>query len=41
MAWALAVAWALEESKFFIQGCDKLTVATDHKPLVSLLVQKS
>ena len=38
---ALAVAWALERSKFFTQGCDWLTVATDHKPLVSLLGQKS
>ena len=26
---ALAVAWALEQSKFFTQGCDRLTVATD------------
>ena len=33
---ALAVAWALEQSKFFTQGCDSLTVATDHKPLVKL-----
>ena len=38
---ALAVAWALEQSKFFTQGCDKLTVATDHEPLVSLHGQKS
>ena len=38
---AQAVAWALEQSKFFTQGCDRLTVATDHKPLVSLLGQKS
>ena len=33
---AQAVAWALEQSKFFTQGCDRLTVATDHKPLVSI-----
>ena len=35
------MAWALEQSKFFTQGCDRLTVATDHKPLISLLGQKS
>ena len=34
---AQAVAWALEQTKFFTQGCDKLTVATDHKPLIALL----
>ena len=38
---AQAVAWVLEQSKFFTQGCDRLTVATNHKPLVSLLGQKS
>ena len=38
---AQAVAWALEQRKLFTQGCDRLTVATDHKPLVSLLGQKS
>ena len=37
----LAVAWALEQSKFFMQGCDKLVVATDHKPLVGLLMDRS
>ena len=35
------MAWALEQIKFFTQGCDKLTVATDHTPLVLLLGQKS
>ena len=30
-----------EQSKFFTQGCDQLTVVTDHKPLISLLGQKS
>ena len=38
---AQAVAWALEQTKFFTQGCDNLTVATDHKPLISLLGEKS
>ena len=35
------MAWALEQTKFFTQGCDTLTVATDHKPLISLLGEKS
>ena len=34
---ALAVAWALEQTRFFTQGCDDLLVVTDHKPLVKLL----
>ena len=38
---AQAVAWALEQTKFFTQGCDRLTVATDHKPLTALLGEKS
>ena len=34
---ALAVAWGLEQSKYFTQGCDDLLVVTDHKPLVKVL----
>ena len=34
---ALAVAWGLEQSKYFTQGCDNLLVVTDHKPLVKIL----
>ena len=34
---ALAVAWALEDTKFFSLGCKDLVVATDHKPLVKIL----
>ena len=34
---ALAVAWGLEQTKYFTQGCDSLRVVTDHKPLVKLL----
>ena len=34
---ALAVAWALEQTRFFTQGCDNLVVVTDHKPLVKIL----
>ena len=34
---ALAVAWALEDCRFFTLGCRDLIIATDHKPLVRLL----
>ena len=34
---ALAVAWGLEQSKYFTQGCEHLLVVTDHKPLVKIL----
>ena len=34
---ALAVAWGLEQTRFFTQGCDDLLVVTDHKPLVKIL----
>ena len=34
---ALAVAWGLEQSKYFTVGCDDLLVVTDHKPLVKIL----
>ena len=34
---ALAVAWALEHSRFFTLGCDNLVVVTDHKPLTKIL----
>ena len=33
---ALAVAWGLEQTRFFTQGCDKLLIVTDHKPLVKI-----
>lgn len=33
---ALAVAWGLEQTKYFTQGCDNLVVVTDHKPLVKI-----
>ena len=33
---ALAVAWGLEQTRYFTHGCDDLTVVTDHKPLVKL-----
>ena len=34
---ALAVAWGLEQTKYFTQGCDNLLVVTDHKPLNKIL----
>lgn len=37
---ALAIAWSLEQTKYFTQGCDNLLIITDHKPLVKLLGDK-
>ena len=34
---ALAVAWALEDTRFFTLGCSELNIQTDHRPLVKLL----
>ena len=34
---ALAIAWALEQTRYFTLGCEDLLVVTDHKPLVKLL----
>ena len=33
---ALAVAWALEQTRYFTQICDNLLIVTDHKPLVKI-----
>ena len=33
---ALAIAWSLEQTRYFTQGCDRLVVVTDHKPLLKL-----
>ena len=33
---ALAVAWGLEQTRFFTQGCDDLLIVSDHKPLVKI-----
>ena len=38
---ALAVAWSLEQTKYFTQGCKDLVVVTDHKPLLKILSDKS
>ena len=31
------MAWGLEQTKHFTQGCDDLLVVTDHKALVKIL----
>ena len=33
---ALAVVYALEKAKFFVLGCDDLTIAVDHWPLLGI-----
>ena len=33
---ALAVAWGLEQTRYFTQGCKDLLVVTDHKPLTKI-----
>ena len=38
---ALAIAWSLEHTKYFTQGCDNLMVVTDHKPLVKLFTDRT
>ena len=37
---ALAVAWGLENSRFFTLGCKELHITTDHFPLIGLLDRK-
>ena len=34
---ALAVCWALEQTKFFTMGCNNLLIIVDHKPLIKIL----
>ena len=36
----LAIAWGLEDTRWFAMGCVDLTVATDHKPLLKILGDK-
>ena len=33
---ALAIAWSLNQTKYFTQGCPNLIVKTDHKPLLGV-----
>ena len=30
------MAWGLEQTRYFMQGCDNLVVVTDHKPLTKI-----
>ena len=34
---ALAIAYALHQTRYYVMGCTDLTVATDHKPLLRIL----
>ena len=38
---ALAVAYALNQCKYFVLGCPDLTIVTDHLPLLSILNDRS
>ena len=38
---ALAVAYALDHARYFTLGCEDLTVAVDHKPLLSFFEKRS
>ena len=41
LGYALAVAYGLHQTRFYTLGCPDLTVATDHKPLLGLLNERS
>ena len=38
---ALVVADALDKARYFVLGCDNLTIAVDHKPLLRILGNRS
>ena len=38
---ALAVVWSLKKAKHFVLGCQKLTIATDHNPLLGLFKNRN
>ena len=38
---ALGIVRGLNDTKFYTLGCNKLVVATDHKPLIPLLNEKT
>ena len=38
---ALSLAWGLEQTRFFTQGCDNLIIVTDHQPLVKIFGDRS
>ena len=37
----LAAAWAMKKSKHFLLGCESFLLATDHKPLLGILSDRS
>ena len=37
----LAVAWALEKTRYYTMGCEKLLILVDHKPLLGLLTTQN
>jgi hypothetical protein len=37
----LGVASALHKTRYYTQGCNKLLIGTDHKPLLSVLNDRS
>ena len=37
---ALAVAWGLQNAKYYTEGCPDLTVVTDHKPLLGIFTDR-
>ena len=37
----LAAAWAMEKAKYFLLGCKSFLLATDHKPLLGILSDRS
>ena len=38
---ALAIAWSLEQTRYFTLGCKELSVVTDHKPLLGFFTNTS
>ena len=38
---SLAIAWSLEQTKYFSKGCKNLVVVTDHKPLVKIFGERA
>ena len=38
---ALGIAWSLEHARLFVLGCQKLTISTDHKPLLGIFGDRS
>ena len=38
---ALAIAWGLQQTRYFTQGCNDLLVITDHKPLVKIFSDRT